>query len=120
MAAQVETDLAAEAKLKVSSSTKGREIDSVLICVKIIVVGAGLGGVGAAISCLLAGHSVHILESTNEIGEVIISPDHFSCIINKNRSEPVFKSSPTPPKCSNTGVWKELFHPTPQIQNAQT
>jgi salicylate hydroxylase len=45
----------------------------VLITAKIIVVGAGLGGVGAAISCLLAGYSVYILESTSEIGEVIVS-----------------------------------------------
>ncbi|KAG0649870.1 FAD-dependent monooxygenase 4 [Hyphodiscus hymeniophilus] len=36
----------------------------------ILVVGAGLGGVGAAISSLLAGHSVHILESASGIGEI--------------------------------------------------
>lgn len=37
---------------------------------QIIVVGAGLGGVGAAISLLLAGHDVQIFEAANEIGEV--------------------------------------------------
>jgi len=36
----------------------------------VIIVGAGLGGVGAAIAILLAGHNVTILESASEIGEV--------------------------------------------------
>lgn len=34
------------------------------------MIGAGLGGLGAAISLLLAGHIVHILESASQIGEV--------------------------------------------------
>lgn len=34
------------------------------------MVGAGLAGLGTAISCLLAGHDVHILEATHEIREV--------------------------------------------------
>ncbi|KZF25830.1 2-polyprenyl-6-methoxyphenol hydroxylase [Xylona heveae TC161] len=37
---------------------------------KIIVVGAGLGGLGAAIALLLAGHEVSVLECANEIAEV--------------------------------------------------
>jgi len=37
---------------------------------QIIIVGAGLGGIGAAISLLLAGHSVQIFEAASEIGEV--------------------------------------------------
>jgi salicylate hydroxylase len=36
----------------------------------VIIVGAGLGGVGAAISLLLAGHRVTIFEAANEIAEV--------------------------------------------------
>ncbi|KAK4501616.1 hypothetical protein PRZ48_007425 [Zasmidium cellare] len=36
----------------------------------VIVVGAGLGGLGAAIALLLAGHNVHVLESASQIGEV--------------------------------------------------
>lgn len=36
----------------------------------IVVVGAGLGGLGATIALLLAGHNVTVLESTSEIGEV--------------------------------------------------
>ncbi|GFF81343.1 6-hydroxynicotinate 3-monooxygenase [Aspergillus lentulus] len=37
---------------------------------QIIIVGAGLAGLGAAISCLLAGHDVHVLESAHEVSEV--------------------------------------------------
>ncbi|OQV06651.1 FAD binding domain-containing protein [Cladophialophora immunda] len=36
----------------------------------IIVVGGGLGGIGAAIALLLAGHKITILEGAEEIGEV--------------------------------------------------
>ncbi|CAK7219080.1 hypothetical protein SCUCBS95973_003703 [Sporothrix curviconia] len=36
----------------------------------VIVVGAGLGGLGAAIAILLAGHDVTVLESASTIGEV--------------------------------------------------
>ncbi|KAI5923563.1 FAD/NAD(P)-binding domain-containing protein [Camillea tinctor] len=36
----------------------------------VIIVGAGLGGLGAAISILLAGHNVTILESALNIGEI--------------------------------------------------
>ncbi|KAF2170958.1 hypothetical protein M409DRAFT_51198 [Zasmidium cellare ATCC 36951] len=36
----------------------------------VVIVGAGLGGLGAAISLLLAGHEVHVLESASQIGEV--------------------------------------------------
>ncbi|KAI1075772.1 FAD/NAD(P)-binding domain-containing protein [Whalleya microplaca] len=36
----------------------------------VIIVGAGLGGLGAAISILLAGHNVTVLESASEIGEI--------------------------------------------------
>jgi salicylate hydroxylase len=37
---------------------------------RIIIVGAGLSGIGAAISCALAGHSVVVLESAKELAEV--------------------------------------------------
>ncbi|KIX00645.1 uncharacterized protein Z518_09710 [Rhinocladiella mackenziei CBS 650.93] len=37
---------------------------------KVIVAGAGLGGLGVAISLCMAGHEVHILEAAREIGEV--------------------------------------------------
>lgn len=37
---------------------------------EILVVGAGLAGLGAAISCALSGHKVHLLEAAQEIKEV--------------------------------------------------
>ena len=37
---------------------------------RIIIVGAGLSGIGAAISCALAGHSIVVLESAKELAEV--------------------------------------------------
>jgi cation diffusion facilitator CzcD-associated flavoprotein CzcO len=37
---------------------------------QVIIVGAGLGGLGAAIAILLAGHAVTVLESAAEIAEV--------------------------------------------------
>lgn len=44
-----------------------RDDDSKLGCV---VVGGGLGGLGAAIAILLAGHDVTVLEAASHIGEV--------------------------------------------------
>ncbi|KAL4866547.1 hypothetical protein BDV12DRAFT_210382 [Aspergillus spectabilis] len=37
---------------------------------QVIVVGAGLAGLGATIACLLAGHDVYLLESAREIAEI--------------------------------------------------
>ncbi|RFU32274.1 hypothetical protein B7463_g4063, partial [Scytalidium lignicola] len=37
---------------------------------KIVVVGAGLGGLATAVSCRLAGHSVLVLESAPKMGEI--------------------------------------------------
>lgn len=47
-----------------------RGVSSTLTSLKILVVGAGLGGLGAAIALRLAGHNVAVLESAQEIGEV--------------------------------------------------
>jgi 2-polyprenyl-6-methoxyphenol hydroxylase-like FAD-dependent oxidoreductase len=40
------------------------------LTIQVIIVGAGLGGLGAAIAILLAGHDVLVLESASEIAEV--------------------------------------------------
>jgi salicylate hydroxylase len=36
----------------------------------IVIVGAGLGGIGAAISCAQGGHNVIVLEAASQIAEV--------------------------------------------------
>jgi 2-polyprenyl-6-methoxyphenol hydroxylase-like FAD-dependent oxidoreductase len=36
----------------------------------IVVIGAGLGGLAAAISCALGGHNVTVLEQARELAEV--------------------------------------------------
>ena len=48
--------------------TKSCDRPSAHIC--IIVVGAGLSGLAAAIQSALVGHSVLVLESAKELGEV--------------------------------------------------
>ncbi|KAF2416535.1 FAD/NAD(P)-binding domain-containing protein [Tothia fuscella] len=58
--AKTQPKVAVKPRLKRDTSTR----------LDIIIVGAGLGGVGAAISLLLAGHNVKIFEAANEIGEV--------------------------------------------------
>ena len=40
------------------------------ITLKVIIVGAGLSGLGAGIQSALSGHTVLILESAKELGEV--------------------------------------------------
>ncbi|KAL4908641.1 hypothetical protein BDW74DRAFT_166238 [Aspergillus multicolor] len=49
------------------TSPKPRDASSTL---KVVIIGAGLGGLASAISLRLAGHTVTVLESTREIGEV--------------------------------------------------
>ncbi|PWY86699.1 FAD dependent oxidoreductase [Aspergillus heteromorphus CBS 117.55] len=49
---------------------KQQETREASCALDIIVAGAGIGGLGAAVSCLLAGHNVHVLEAAPEIREV--------------------------------------------------
>ena len=39
-------------------------------CLNILVIGAGLGGLAAAISCAISGHKITVLESAKELAEV--------------------------------------------------
>ncbi|KAF8859368.1 FAD binding domain-containing protein [Acephala macrosclerotiorum] len=77
---------------------------------KIIIVGAGLGGVGAAISCLLAGNSiVHILESTSEIGEIgagIQVLPNSSKVLKHWGLEKALSAHASNPTCANLIGWK--------------
>ncbi|KAF2728862.1 FAD binding domain-containing protein [Polyplosphaeria fusca] len=75
----------------------------------VVIIGAGLGGLGAAISILLAGHSVHILESASEIGEVGAG---IQCLPNSSRIliqwglESTLSRHATRPKQCNYIGWK--------------
>ncbi|KAF2187164.1 FAD/NAD(P)-binding domain-containing protein [Zopfia rhizophila CBS 207.26] len=75
----------------------------------ILIVGAGLGGLGAAISLLLAGHTVHILESTSQIAEVGAG---IQCLPNSSRTliswgmEDMLAPFATRPKQCNMIGWK--------------
>ncbi|KAI4613106.1 hypothetical protein J4E83_007517 [Alternaria metachromatica] len=75
----------------------------------VIIVGAGLGGLGAAISILLAGHNVHILECTSEIGEIGAG---IQCLPNSSRVliawglEDYLSKHATSPRLCNMIGWK--------------
>ncbi|KAK6596224.1 FAD binding domain-containing protein [Botrytis cinerea] len=76
---------------------------------KVIVVGAGLGGLGAAIAISLAGHSVTVLESAHEIGEVgagiqVLPPT--SLILHDWGLLPYLSSHSTSPSQVNMISWK--------------
>lgn len=74
-----------------------------------IIVGAGLGGLGAAISILLAGHSVHILEVAPEIGEIGAGiqclPNSTRILISWGLEETLSKAATSPRVCNMIG-WK--------------
>jgi len=53
-----------------ASSVQPRQKKTIASPLKVIIVGAGLGGLSAAISCALAGHDVLVLEGARELAEV--------------------------------------------------
>ncbi|KAF8846744.1 FAD/NAD(P)-binding domain-containing protein [Acephala macrosclerotiorum] len=76
---------------------------------KVIVVGAGLGGLGAAISILLAGHDVIVLESAPEIAEVgagIQVLPNSSRVLQTWGMKPMLSKYATRPKQLNMLGWK--------------
>ncbi|CZR53489.1 probable 2-polyprenyl-6-methoxyphenol hydroxylase and related FAD-dependent oxidoreductases [Phialocephala subalpina] len=76
---------------------------------KVVVVGAGLGGLGAAISILLAGHDVLVLESASEIAEVgagIQVLPNSSRVLQTWGMKPMLSRYATRPKQLNMLGWK--------------
>ncbi|UPX11280.1 Salicylate 1-monooxygenase [Ascochyta rabiei] len=75
----------------------------------VIVVGAGLGGLGAAISILLEGHNVQILEVAAEIGEIGAGiqclPNSTRVLISWGLEDALSKLATTPRLCNMIG-WK--------------
>ncbi|XRM36620.1 hypothetical protein ABZX51_000114 [Aspergillus tubingensis] len=76
---------------------------------QIIIIGAGLAGLGTAISCLLAGHDVHVLEATHEIREVgagIQVLPNSSRVLKHWGLEPALTPHMTHPRVCNFLHWK--------------
>ncbi|KAH9212206.1 hypothetical protein DL95DRAFT_525308 [Leptodontidium sp. 2 PMI_412] len=76
---------------------------------KVIIVGAGLGGLGAAISILLAGHDVLVLEGASEIAEVgagIQILPNSSRVLQQWGMLNSLSRYATRPKCVNMLSWK--------------
>ncbi|KAK7425078.1 hypothetical protein QQZ08_008355 [Neonectria magnoliae] len=75
----------------------------------IIIVGAGLGGLGAAISILLAGHDVTVLESASSIGEVgagiQVLPNAARVLYSWGIKDKLEKFATKPQKCNFIG-WR--------------
>lgn len=73
--------------------------------ISITIIGAGVSGLVAAISCALAGHKVVVLEGAKELAEVrkwpIPSIRYNIVQLTCNRSGPASKSRPTAPRSSS-------------------
>lgn len=76
---------------------------------QVIVIGAGLGGLGAAISILLAGHRVQVLESASQIAEVgagiQVLPNSSRVLIQWGLEEKLVRYATFPEQCVMLG-WK--------------
>lgn len=74
-----------------------------------IVIGAGLGGLGAAIAILLAGHDVTVLEAASSIGEVgagiQVLPNSFKVLQSWGLEDSLKPFATAPQKCNFIG-WK--------------
>ncbi|THC88630.1 hypothetical protein EYZ11_011921 [Aspergillus tanneri] len=79
---------------------------------QILVVGAGLAGLGSAISCSLAGHEVHVLEAAQEIREVgagIQVLPNSSRVLQHWGLEEALQPHMTSPRVCNFLGWKGNF-----------
>ncbi|GKU14752.1 unnamed protein product, partial [Fusarium langsethiae] len=78
----------------------------------VIIVGAGLGGLGAAIATRLAGHDVTVLESAPAIGEVgagiQVLPNAARVLFAWGLEDVLVKNATKPRKCNFIG-WKGNF-----------
>lgn len=76
---------------------------------EIIIVGAGLGGLGAAIALLLAGHTVHVLEGASQISEVgagiQVLPNSSRVLISWGMERMLSTYATRPKQCNMLG-WK--------------
>ncbi|KAG9497313.1 hypothetical protein J7337_012108 [Fusarium musae] len=75
----------------------------------VVIVGAGLGGLGAAIAVRLAGHDVTVLESAPAIGEVgagiQVLPNAARVLFSWGLEKELVKNATKPRKCNFIG-WK--------------
>ncbi|KAI5857791.1 hypothetical protein BZA05DRAFT_106304 [Tricharina praecox] len=75
----------------------------------VVIVGAGLGGLGAAIGISLAGHNVTVLEAASEIGEIgagIQIHPNASRILTRWGLAPALSAYWTTPRCVNMLSWR--------------
>lgn len=88
-------------------------------CLHVAIVGAGLGGLAAAIGIARAGHEVTVLEQASVLGEVVLvfCYTHFHAYMqSSSRSEQEFKFLQIPPESSSAGVFSTRLNRSPFVR----